>query len=80
MSAAIAKPKRIEGEVSVGCPSPSSSPSGEEWKSFQFHIRKFETLDTKRIITLHHRNSHAMVISGSLLSTLVVTIKRLKEM
>jgi speckle-type POZ protein len=48
MSAAIAKPKRFEGLVSVGCPSPSSSPSGEKWKSFQFHIHNFETLSTTK--------------------------------
>ena len=35
-------------KVSVGCPPPSSSGSGEEWKSFQFHIHDFENLSTAR--------------------------------
>jgi hypothetical protein len=47
MSVAMANPNpnRIDGEVSVGCPpSPSSSsPSGEEWASIQFHFRNFAT-------------------------------------
>jgi hypothetical protein len=46
MSAAIAK--LIEGEVSVGCPPPSSSLSGEEWTSFQFHFHNFATLSTTK--------------------------------
>ena len=39
---------RIEdAKVTVGCP-PSSSSSGEEWKSFQFHIHNFPYLDTTK--------------------------------
>jgi speckle-type POZ protein len=41
--------RRIEGKVSVGFPPPpSASPSGEEWKSFQFHIHNFATLITTK--------------------------------
>jgi hypothetical protein len=41
--------RRIEGKVFVGGPPPpSSSPSGEEWTSFQFHIHKFATLRTTK--------------------------------
>jgi speckle-type POZ protein len=39
---------RIEGKVSVGCPPPDSSRSGEEWKSFQFHFHNCATLSTTK--------------------------------
>ena len=40
-------PRIKEANVSVGCP-PSSSGSGEEWKSFQFHFHDFANLATTK--------------------------------
>eukprot|EP00986_Skeletonema_menzelii_P015449 scaffold11756_cov151-Skeletonema_menzelii.AAC.14 len=37
-----------DAKVSVGCPLPSSSGSGEEWKSFQFHFHDFANLTTTK--------------------------------
>ena len=42
----------INDAVSVGCPS-----SREGWKSFQFHIMKFHTLPTTKVIFLLRRFS-----------------------
>ncbi|KAL7496848.1 hypothetical protein ACHAWT_005041 [Skeletonema menzelii] len=41
--------RRIEdAKVSVGCPPPSLSGSGEKWRSFQFHFHDFSNLSTTR--------------------------------
>jgi hypothetical protein len=54
--------RRIEGKVFVGCPpSPLPSPSGGEWKSFQFHIHNFATL---RTTTNHYIASPKFTCNG----------------
>jgi speckle-type POZ protein len=53
--------RRIEGKVSVGCPPPSSSPSGEEWTSFRFLFHNFATL---RTTTNHYIASPEFTCNG----------------